>query len=644
MHTAQPLPLKNITIASPFWQHYLTLVKNTVLPYQWELLNDRVEGTVQSGCIRNFRIAAGLETGSHTGTVFQDSDLAKWLEAAANVLAAGPDPYLEQLADQAIDLVARAQLPDGYLNTYYTIEDRGGRWKNLRDGHELYCAGHFIEAGVAHCRATGKENLLNVCIRLADHICATFGPEPEQIPGYPGHQEIESALVRLSELTGNPAYLAQARYFLLQRGAQPQYFDEEQLRDGYRPIFPEIGTFGRAYAQTHRPVRQQTTAEGHAVRATYQYAAMADVAAAYDDDELYRACQEIYRNLTGRRMYLTGGIGSSNYGERFTCDYDLPNDTAYAETCASIGLMRFSQRMFLTAADARYGDVIERALYNTVLAGISFSGDRFFYVNPLELVPARCAANHDLSHVKVERQKWFGVACCPPNIARTIPALGSFAFAVSEDTFFVQMYVASTVTLNMHEIPVTVTCETGYPDDGNLSISITARTPVFFTLAIRIPGWCTCRRVLLDGQDRRVAPTNGYLMLSHRWTRQTVTVENDMEAKPVYPNPKITQDAGKVAVQRGPFVYCAEEADNGADLSALSLEAQPDFAVLPAADGLPDFIKPLGCRAQRDIPTDALYAERRPETQEVSAILIPYCAWNNREPGEMRVWLRRNAI
>jgi DUF1680 family protein len=422
----QSLPLSAIHIDDTYWNRYTSLVPGKVIPYQWEILNDRVPDAPPSHCLKNFRIAAGDEKGERKGMVFQDSDAAKWLEAAAYSLASRPDPELEKNADELIALIGRAQEKDGYLNTYFTLNYPREKWKNLTEGHELYCAGHFIEAAAAYYETTGKKAFLEIVCRLADLICKTFGPEEDKMHGYPGHPEIELALVRLYRVTGSSRYLDTARYFADARGCPPNYFLEEIKGPGFRSIFSGFSDYDPKYSQSHLPVREQETAEGHAVRALYLYCAMADIAEEYNDSDLLERCKILWNNIVQKRMYITGSVGSSGFWERFTVDYDLPNDSNYSETCASIALALFGLRMAKAATDASYFDTVERALYNTVRSSISLEGDRYFYVNPLEVWPQTCIEHSSRSHVKTVRQKWFDCACCPTNTARTLTSLGQY--------------------------------------------------------------------------------------------------------------------------------------------------------------------------------------------------------------------------
>ncbi len=468
-----PIPLNHIRVTDDFWKHEMELVRTEVIPYQWEALNDRVPGASPSFCMRNFRVAGKLnrlrrEQGENYeektypvdfggglpevlpesmdrmedrfyGFVFQDSDFAKWIEAVGYSLTQHPDEKLEAVADAAIDVVCEAQQEDGYLDTFYIINDRSKIFTNLKDNHELYCFGHLTEGAVAYYQATGKDKLLNAVCRYADFIAENFGPEKGKCKGYPGHEIAEMALVRLYETTGNEKYLALSQFFTDMRGTRPYYFDfEHQVRQGDGLRYE--------YHQAHLPVREQKEAVGHAVRAVYLYSGMADLARLTGDKKLLEACEALWDDITMRKMYITGGIGGTHIGEAFSFAYDLPNDTAYAETCASIGLVFFARRMLQIKADSKYADVMERALYNGILSGMALDGKSFFYVNPLESFPEACHKDERKFHVKPVRQKWFGCACCPPNIARLLSSIGSYAYTETDDTLYVHLYLGGRIT------------------------------------------------------------------------------------------------------------------------------------------------------------------------------------------------------
>lgn len=443
----QSLSLKHINIHDSFWSKYVRLIKEVVVPYQWEVLNDRVTDAEPSYAVRNFKIAAGEEEGEFGGMVFQDSDIAKWLEAVAYLLQSERNPELEAVADEMIELIAKAQHSDGYLNTYFTIKEPGNCWTNLAECHELYCAGHMIEAGTAYYEATGKTKILNVVCKLADHIDRVFGKEHGKLYGYDGHQEIELALVKLYRVTGNKRYLALSQYFLDQRGTRPHFYIEQFKSIGGTIHFPQLDmAHDLKYSQSHKPVREQDEAVGHAVRLVYMLAGMADVAAETKDEHLLQACRRMWSSIVKKRMYITAGIGSMSYSEAFTADYDLPNDTAYAETCASIGLIFFAHRMLQIEPLSEYANVMERALYNTVASGMSQDGKSFFYVNPLEVYPQLFGKNQIVDHVKPIRQEWFSCACCPPNIARLLASLGQYIYTLKDDTIYTHLYIGGLLT------------------------------------------------------------------------------------------------------------------------------------------------------------------------------------------------------
>ena len=640
---AKPLPLTGMQVTDRFFAPRIDLVRTQMLPYQWEALNDRLKDTEPSHCIENFRIAAGISRGEYHGMVFQDSDLYKWLEAVAYQLAVRPDPSLREAADSAIRLIGQAQTPEGYLNTYYQTHPDERRFSNLQNNHELYCAGHLIEAAVAFAQAVGDTRLLDVARRYADLIDRVFGPEEGKLHGYPGHEIIEMALVRLFRLTGEERYLRLARYFIDQRGQAPLYFEEEARRDGNRD-FVWNETFMRyQYYQAGKPVREQTEAEGHAVRAMYLYSGMADVAAETGDQTLFEACRTLFDNIVSRRMYITGAIGSTHVGEAFTYDYDLPNESVYAETCAQIGLCFFAQRMLNSEMDGRYADVIERALYNSVLSGMSLDAKRFFYVNPLEVVPEACEKDDRLRHVKPQRQKWFGCACCPPNLARFLGSLPSYAFSAGGDTLYMHLYIGGEVRVALAHAEVHLSVESDYPWDGR--VRLTVHTPGEYGIAVRISGWCRGYELKVNGESVSSEPVRGYVSLNRVWREEdTVELNLKMPVTLMRANPAVRADTGKLCVVRGPLVYSLEEADNGKDLHLLRLPLQTAFEVHDEPQLLGG-IRTIRCNAFRRSKSFAegqLYAPvcGAEEMTETQLTWIPYFAWANREPGEMAVWIR----
>lgn len=633
--------LKDIRIDDPFWNRYIALVKDTILPYQWDAMNDRIEGAAKSHCIENFRIAAGEAEGEFGGMVFQDTDVAKWLEAVGYTLAGELDEELEKTADEVIDLIGRAQGEDGYLNTYFTIKDPDQRWKNLREGHELYTAGHFIEAAVAYYEATGKEKLLDIVKRFADLICETFGPEEGKIHGYPGHQEVELALIRLYFVTNEKKYLDAAKYFIDARGQGENYFLKELKQPDYKAIFPELNEYDTSYSQSHLPVRQQETAEGHAVRAVYMYCAMADLAYEYKDQELFDACKKLWDNIVKKRMFITGSIGSSGFLERFTTDYDLPNDINYSETCATIGLALFGLRMGQITKDASYIDVVERALYNTLISGIAQDGKSFFYVNPLEVWPDNCLENTSRAHVKPIRQKWFGVACCPPNIARTLASLGQYIYSYEKDTIYVNLFVSNDTKAKLEHGEVKLSLSTTYPNEGNVRITLEGDNSEA-KLAVRIPGFVKGMQITTEtGEEVKYIEKNAYAYLD-QVIGKTLIITFPIKPKFVRANPLVRADAGKVCIERGPIVYAFEEKDNEANLSAFYLDTSKEIKEYLDENLLGGTLV-LEVEAKKIDDSkwdDELYGDYELQFVDKKLKAIPYGYWNNRGIGEMSVWMK----
>lgn len=626
--------LKDVRVTDGFFSDYAELVRTEVIPYQWEALNDRIPGAEKSGCIHNFRIAAGEEEGEFVGMVFQDSDLGKWLEAVAYSLTTHPDKKLEAVADDVIDLMARAQRPDGYMDTYFIIKEPHNRWKCLRDCHELYCAGHILEAAVAYYKATGKRRFLDVMKKYMDYILTVFGTEEGKLHGYPGHEEIELALCRLYDVTGEKKYLDLAQYFINQRGTEPNYFIEELKTRGDSFHWDGNDKQGMEYFQANQPVRRQKDAVGHSVRAVYLYSGMADVAMRTQDESLKEACRTLFRSIAEKRMYVTGGIGSTYNGEAFTFDYDLPNDTAYAESCASIGLIFFMQRMLEMDGDAVYGDVMERALYNTVLSGMGLDGKAFFYVNPLEVFPEADLKDPNKHHVKIERQKWFACACCPPNIARLLADLGQYIYRKDENGVAVDLFIGSEVKV---ADGVTLTQNSQVPFGGKVSFKLSCPNGTKLTLRVRKPFWTdgvTC--------DAEMTEKNGYLVVEKVWNDgDTVFFDFAMPVRRVYASPYVRQDLGKVCLMRGPLVYCLEEADNGNNLHLVILPEESEIA--PAqGEGVLSGMTTLKAKGLRIVPEEGTLYRGAPcrRKEETQLTFIPYFAWANRGVGEMTVWVR----
>lgn len=627
--------LSKINITDAFWKRYTDLVEDVIIPYQWDIMNDNIPGVESSHCLENFKIAAGLKKGQFYGAVFQDTDVAKWLEAVGYSLAEKKNEKLEKLVDDAIDVIVQAQQKDGYLDTYFIIKEPEQRWRNLCEGHELYSAGHMIEAAIAYYEGTGKRKLLDSMIRLADLICRTFGPEEGQNHGYPGHQEIELALVRLYRVTQDKKYLKQAKYFLDIRGVGENYFLVERKQKNFKRIFPELEDYDPAYSQSHEPVRKQKTAEGHAVRAVYMYSAMADVAEEYQDKELMEACENLWENITQKRMYITGGIGSSGFLERFTTDYDLQNDSNYSETCASIGMALFSLRMANITRDSRYAEVMEQELYNNILAGIAQDGKSFFYVNPLEIKPRQCMPHTSRAHVKARRQKWFGVACCPPNIARTLASLGQYIYGVDGADIYTHLYIGNQTDIPVNNDVVQIRIDSMFPWNGNIKVKVQG-VKEKIKLHFRIPSYSENFQLYCNGEEQELKVNNGYAYVEI-CENSRIDIQFDMPVAFLHANYKVSADVGKVAIKRGPIVYCLEEIDNGPDLQCIYLSSKE--AHVRKSRSFPECFE-IELQGRRLISkSEGLYSSDGLSYSDVNIQAIPYAYWNNRREGEMLVWI-----
>jgi len=636
--------LKHVRIKDRFWRTRMDVIRDVVIPYQWDALNDRIQDAAPSHAIENFRIAAGEATGEFHGAVFQDSDVAKWLEAVAYSLMTDPNPELESLADEVIALIGRAQQADGYLNTYYTVKEPGRRFTNLRDNHELYCAGHMIEAAVAYYYATGKQRFLDIVCRFADYIDSVFGPGEHQIRGYDGHQEIELALIKLYQATNEEKYLRLSQFFIDERGKQPHFFEREAAKRGYDSLAPWVDPHYQ-YHQAHLPVREQDKAVGHAVRAMYMYTAMAQLASLTKDQSIAEACRKLWDNVTQRQMYITGGIGSQECGESFTFDFDLPNDTSYTETCASIGLVFWAHSMLQLEKDRKYSDVMERALYNGTISGMDLEGKKFFYVNPLEVWPQSCENRKDKQHVKTVRQKWFSCACCPPNLARLTASMGQYVYSAEDEGVYVHLYISSEAEMEVRGQKVRISQTSEYPWEGDITLTVTPEQEANFTVALRIPGWCWQPRLMVNDQtvDLDAFMEKGYVHLERHWSKgDRIHLSLPMEVELIQSHPSVRENSGKLAIQRGPIVYCLEEVDNGSNLQALTVSIDTTFDIQFEDDLLGGVAVITGMAERLDMADwgDELYkpASRRMVPARLKA--VPYHLWGNREPGEMVVWIR----
>ena len=634
------LELNNIKITDDFFGKYVRCVGEKIILHQWEILNDCLEGTEPTYCIQNFRIAAGEVEGTRRGIIYQDTDLYKWLESVAFYINSESNPELEKQADEVIDLLGRAQEEDGYLNTYYTVNEPNKKWTNLIEAHELYTSGHMIEAAVAYYNATGKEKFLNIAKKNADLIGRVFGREKGQIKGYPGHEEIEIALIKLYRVTNQKEYLDLARYFLMERGKTPNYFEEELKTRKWPEFSTDFANYDLKYSQSNVPVRELEKVEGHAVRMMYLCTAMADVAEEDNDSELLSTCQRIWKQMTHTSMYITGGIGSSGYRESFSTEYDLPNNSGYAETCASIGLMMFGQRMASATGEAKYYDDVERALYNTVLAGINLAGDKYFYVNPLEVVPEFCVEGTYMKHVKAERQEWFFSACCPPNVARTLASLGQYIYAKDEEALYIHQFISSQSQAKVGVADVEIDMKSSLLNDGKVAIK--AKATKGTQLKIRVPHYATVIHICIDGNNMDVPQKNGYFQIELNKGKTLIEIDFGVRARWVAANSQVRNDIGKAALMKGPLVYCLEEIDNGKNLAEIYINENVAVAT-DNINNLPDInidaLTYQGFRLKNKAMTDEqLYGDVKLEKEKVDLKAIPYCLWNNRENGEMLVW------
>lgn len=586
MKKITPVNFSEVKIIDNFWSPRLKNHKDVTLG----VCIDQIEN--QTGRIRNFENAA-LKQGTHSGIYFDDSDVYKALEGMAYSLQNNPDPVLEAKCDEWIAKFAAAQEKDGYINTYYTLTGLDKRWTEM-DKHEMYCAGHMIEAGVAYYNVTGKRNLLDVCIKMADHMMTQFGPGKRD--WVPGHEEIELALVKLYQATGEKKYLDFSEWLLDERGKGLGANNGEP--------------WDAAYHQDDKPVREMTGIAGHAVRAMYLYCGMADVAAYTGDQGYIDALNRLWDDVVLRNMYITGGIGQSAHNEGFTEDYSLPNLTAYCETCASVGMVYWNWRMNQFTGDSKYVDVMERSMYNGALAGISLNGDRFFYVNPLESL-----GDH-------HRKAWYGCACCPSQICRFLPSIGNYIYGVSNDAVWVNLYIGNQASVKYGKKDMTLIQETNYPWEGAVKITIGTKSPVNAEMRLRIPGWCKSYTIKVNGAEVKPQIESGYAVLPGKWSDgDAIELNMDMPVEVVAADPRTKEDEGMRAIQRGPIVYCIEEADNKDGFDDLKISENADFTTA----------------FEKDLLNGVVTIDAKVGDQTLK--YIPYYSWDNREAGKMKVWV-----
>ncbi|TPF86978.1 hypothetical protein BW13_03245 [Bifidobacterium sp. UTCIF-37] len=662
-----------VTITSPFWKQRRDQIVESVIPYQWGVMNDEIDTVVpddpagnqlsdnKSHAVANLKVAAGELDDEFHGMVFQDSDVYKWLEEAAYALAYHPDPELKALCDRTVDLIARAQQPDGYLDTPYQI--KSGVWAHrerfslIQQSHEMYVMGHYIEAAVAYHDVTGNEQALDVAKRMADCLDANFGPEEGKIHGADGHPEIELALAKLYDVTGERRYLALAQYLIDVRGQDPQFYTKQLKAIDNDSIFPDLGFYKPTYFQAGEPVRQQQAANGHAVRVGYLCTGIAHVARLTGDEELMDTARRFWRNIVTKRMYVTGGIGSTHVGESFTYDYDLPNDTMYGETCASVSMSMFAQQMLLAEPKAEYADVLEKELFNGSIAGISLDGKQYYYVNALETTPDGLD-NPDRHHVLSHRVDWFGCACCPANIARLIASVDRYIYTERDGgrTVLSHQFIANAAVSSRG---LRAEQRSNFPWNGHVEYTVSlpgaaagdsgvSAEPVRF--GVRIPAWSRGSYALtVNGQPFAGDLEYGfaYVDVAPGETAE-IALDLDMSVRFVRANSHVRSDAGQVAVTRGPLVYCAEQADNAGDLWDYRLAdgvtgADATVAFEPDLLGGVDTVSLPAVRESAD-PDDApLYLDAdEPRSGDPATLkLIPYYVWANRDLGQMRVFQRR---
>jgi len=634
-YAIQAVPFTQVSFTDQFWLPRIQTNRTVTIPASFE----RCEST---GRVKNFIMAAQKQGKFCTRYPFDDTDIYKTIEGASFSLALYPDPTLEAYIDSLITIIGSAQEPDGYLYTSRTINPAvvhswsgKERWEKERElSHELYNAGHLYEAAVAHFMATKKRNLLDIAVKNADLVCSVFGPGKRSVA--PGHEVVEMGLVKLYRVTAKKEYLSTAKFFIEARGHYT----------GYDPKSNDPWKNG-AYWQDHLPVVKQEEAIGHAVRAGYLYAAMADVAALTGDDSLLRAVDKIWNNLVEKKLYVQGGAGAIGNGERYGNNYELPNATAYNETCAAIANVYWNHRMFLLHGDAKYMDLLEKILYNGLLSGIGLDGKSFFYTNAMQITNGFKHADIELS-----RSGWFECSCCPTNLVRLIPSIPGYVYAQKDDNVFVNLFINGTAKFNVNKQLIQITQQNQYPWEGDLGFTIQTNTPNAFTLRIRIPGWAQQQAmpsqlywfagatktekisIKVNGQPLEYVMENGYALIKRTWKKgDQVNLSLPMEIRKVKADTNLTDNIGKLALQRGPIVYCAEWVDNNGKVANLLL---PESSSLTATFK-PDLLQGVTV-LQGELPAVIIENGNSISTKKQPFTAIPYYSWANRGQGEMTVW------
>ena len=635
------IPLKSVDVDDQFWVPRIEVNRTRTIDHVYSELE-------QTGSIRNFDLAAGKVQGKFGGPWWSDSDVYKWIEGASYSLTIHPDPKLEARVDNLIRRIAAAQQKDGYVDTFIQIVEPDMRWKNLAFFHELFCAGSLYEAAVAHYEATGKRSLLDLAIKNADYVDSYFGKGKHA--GIPGHEEVELALVKLYRLTHEERYLHLAEYFVNERGSKPSVFEQQYrllpsrkvdllgrqmgVKYFYQRFFlHDPPAFDTRYSQDNLPVRQQREAVGHAVRAMYLYSAMADLAYETNDGSLLDALRSLHDSVTLRRMYVTGGIGPSEHNEGFTADYDLPNSNAYQETCASQGMILWNYRMLKLTGDSQYSDVMELSLYNALAAGVSLNGNTFCYVTPLT------------NRGDFQRQPWFGVPCCPTTIVRFLPSLGKYIYNRSSDGLWVNLYISSKVKTNLQNTGISLQQTSRYPWDGDVKLVVSASKATDFALHLRIPGWCRHPSLKVNGTPVNLTVMRGYAKIRRTWSNgDSIGLSLPMEVQKLRANPKVLEDRGKIALRRGPLIFCLEQPDLESPVGQVDIPVDTQFTT-QFEPGLLGGVIVLKGRGIMRSATDWNIQLYRPveelshPSEQIPIAAVPYCVWGNRGLAKMAVWV-----
>ncbi len=631
MNELRPVRFVDVALEGEFWRERLETVLTRTIPSQHVQLGKH--GILELLKLPNPPPSLRFPRNEHNFTVqvFWDSDVGKWIEAASYALSHRRDADIEAKIEAITDDLEKAQAPDGYLNCWYLQREPDKRWSNLRDNHELYNLGHLLEGGIAYFLATGHRRLLDILERYVDHVRQMFGPNPGQKRGYCGHQEVELALIKLYRLTGERKHLDLAAYFINERGRQPHYFDEEAVARGEDP--KDFWAKSYEYNQSHKPVRDQVKVVGHAVRAMYMFSAMADLAAELNDDSLKSACETLWADVMNSKIYITSGLGPAAANEGFTEAYDLPNDTAYAETCASVALIFWAQRMLHFDLDGKYADVVEQALFNGALTGLSRDGEHYFYSNPLD------------SDGRHSRWAWHTCPCCTMNSSRLVASVGGYFVSASEDAVAFHLYGGISTTLALAGTTVALREISTYPLSGSISIEVSPRQPASFAVKLRIPGWANGASAAINGEpvDVNAATVNGYLSVCRLWhAGDRIELELPMPPERLYAHPAVKENVGRVALKRGPLVYCVEEVDNpGGRVQQLRLPRDAEIVAKKQGDLFGGTVT-LTVRAERLETmdwTDSLYRRSPPAKSDRKMVALPYYLWNNRASGSMQVWI-----